>query len=113
MRRQECEGEKEGWDPSLHGPKYTIEFVLPEHQEEYLDAINGSTYKRILSDLLVDIRSSLKHQAPFNGMSMDKEGTTSPDDPCGEYDSSKDETLEKVREAICEKLQEYGVRVDL
>lgn len=42
--------------------KATIEFNLPEENEEFNNAINGVKYKIIVQDIMNNLRSKLKYE---------------------------------------------------
>lgn len=68
--------------------KATLEFQLPEEQHEHQDALQGSTWKWALDDLVSYLRNETKHV----------------DHTIEEY-----ETLHKVREKVTEILKERGL----
>ena len=99
------------WNPSEDGPKVTMEFVLPHHEEQLRECMDASAIKCLLWDLLQEIRTSVKHGTPFNGMKVsdvyDKEPTTAPG-----VNDAKVETLEQVRAFVVEAAQNRSIRLD-
>lgn len=87
-----------------------LKFYLPEHASEFHMATKGPAAFYVLQDILKELRSSLKYQAPFDGMSMllppDKDGKEL-------LDSSKDTALETVRDYINRACWEHGVNLDI
>jgi hypothetical protein len=59
--------------------KATLEFDLPEEQQEHYDAVNGSTFKYCLQELDQELRGWLKYGHEFK---------------------SADEVLETVRKTL-------------
>lgn len=88
---------KKEWDPENQGPKVTIEFILPYHAEQLQDFQDASTIKSILWELQNNLRSCVKHQAPFENMEMDE---------------SKVDFAEKIRQWLFEEVQSKGVKID-
>jgi hypothetical protein len=91
----------------------TLKFYLPDHNEEFMMASRAGEIYGILGDLLQEIRGSLKHGAPFHGMSVrDDEAAPVP----GLLHNEKpmhpkvDETLEQVRKFILEALEERSIK---
>lgn len=79
---------KTPWNPSEDGPKVTVEFILPHHQEHLDDFLNASSIRSMLWELSNELRGCIKHGAPFDGMPMDE---------------SKIDFAEKIRQWINEE----------
>lgn len=45
--------------------KAILEFNLPEESEEFKTANNANKYHAVISDLLKEMRDSLKYESPF------------------------------------------------
>lgn len=88
---------KTPWNPEEDGPKVTVEFILPHHQEQLDDFRNASAIKCLLWELSNDLRSCIKHNADFNGMPMDE---------------SKVDLAEKIRQWIYEEAQNKGINLE-
>ena len=51
--------------------KAKLEFDLPEESNEHNDALNGTKYKLIISEILEWLRSTLKHSPPQDWPTLD------------------------------------------
>lgn len=89
--------EKSPWNPEVDGPKVTVEFILPHHEEQLDDFRKAASIKNLLWTLQNDLRSCVKHHADFDGMPMDE---------------SKVDFAEKIRQWIFEETQNKGINLE-
>jgi|DEB0MinimDraft_10_1074344.scaffolds.fasta_scaffold35988_3 hypothetical protein len=67
--------------------KATLEFNLPEENEEHLNALQGSIWQAVLFDIDQELRSTVKHD-----------------------DSQRDaDYAQKIRDLIYQKMQDSGL----
>lgn len=71
-------------------PKATLTYNLPEEENEHKYALAGVDALLVISDLMSEIRSKLKHD-------------------CGYFKDCDEDTLEKVREFIIELKQDRNL----
>lgn len=73
--------------------KAILKFNLPEEQEEFRLANQGSEYSFVIWELRSELRAKLKHD-------------------CGEFAHCDGDTIEKVREWLINQLQERNLPLD-
>lgn len=77
-------------------PTLTISFNLPEESSEMRDAINGTNYSLIISDLDQHLRQVVKY-----GAAVDRKH--------GESTEAEQDTCDKIRTLLRELAEENGV----
>lgn len=89
--------EQTSWNPAEDGPKVTVEFILPHHEEQLDDFRKAASIKNLLWTLQNDLRSCVKHNADFDGMPMDE---------------SKVDFAEKLRQWIYDEAHNKGINLE-